>query len=221
MFYKVNNRVSDLENYLEGKGMEMFAYLQIKIPLFFDDMCFMQKSSAALPYFTIAGEKNRPYVGWNSCSLVAEESLFGHLLVFRPRTAVVGVGVDADASPGGEEARDLDVFGVHEADEVLHDDVDAVFVEITVVAEGEEVELEALALHHAAVGEVGDAYLRKVGLTRDGTETGELGAVEAHPVVVFGVLILKGFKHFRGIVLAVLGLLAQELKTFIGTGGHG
>ena len=89
------------------------------------------------------------------------------------------------------------------------------------VAKGEEVELETLALHHTVVGEVGDAYLGKVGLTRDGTETGELGAVETHPVVVFGVLVFKGFKHFRGVVLAVLGLLAQELKTFIGTSGHG
>ena len=63
MVCKVNNSFRDLESYLEGKGMEMFAYLQIKTLFFFDDICFMQKSSAAFPYFTIAGENNRQYGG--------------------------------------------------------------------------------------------------------------------------------------------------------------
>ena len=45
---------------------------------------------------------------------------------------------------GGEETGDLDVFGLHEAHEVFHDDIDTVLMEVAVVAEGEEVEFRLL-----------------------------------------------------------------------------
>ena len=138
----------------------------------------------------------------------------GQFLVLGAGASVVGVGVDADAAAGGEDAGDLDVLGVHEADEVLHDDVDAVLVEVAVVAEGEEVELERLALDHALVGEVGDADLGEVGLAGDGAQAGELGAVELHPVVVLGVFVLEGFQHVGGVVLTVFGLLSEGVKAF-------
>ena len=135
-----------------------------------------------------------------------EQALLGHLLVLGTRTAVVGEGIDADATTRGEEARDLNVLGVHESDEVFHDDVDAVLVEVAVIAEGEEVEFEAFALDHAAVGDVGDADLGEVGLARNGAQRGELRAVETYPVVVVGMSVLEGFQHFGGVVLPILGL---------------
>ena len=146
---------------------------------------------------------------------MVQQSVVGHLLVLRAGAAVVSVGVDADAAAGGEDAGDFDVAGIHEADEVFHDDVDAVLVEVAVVAEGEEVELERLAFDHALVGQVGDADLSEVGLSGDGAEAGELGAVELHPVVVFGMLVLEGFQHFGSVVLTVFGLLAKGLKAFL------
>lgn len=99
--------------------------------------------------------------------VMVHEAVRCHFLVLGARTAVVGIGVDADAAAWSEDAGDLDVFGVHETDEVFHDLVDAVFVEVAMVAEREEVELEGFALYHALIGEVGDAYLGKVGLTGD------------------------------------------------------
>lgn len=116
-----------------------------------------------------------------------------HFFVFRARATIVGIGVNADATAGSEDTCNFNVFGIHQFDEVFHDDIDAVFVEVTVVAEREEVEFEGFAFHHALVGQVGDADFSKVGLSCDGTQGGELGAVELHPVVVFGVFILKGF----------------------------
>ena len=56
--------------------------------------------------------------------------------------AVVAVRVDGDAAARGELAPDLDVLRIHERDEVLHDDVHAVLVEVAVVAEAEQVQLE-------------------------------------------------------------------------------
>ena len=73
--------------------------------------------------------------------------MLGKLLIFCALAAIVGKGVDADAATRGEDARHLDIFGVHEADEVLHDDVDAVFVEIAMIAEAEEIKFQTLALY--------------------------------------------------------------------------
>ena len=140
---------------------------------------------------------------------VVLEPVLGQLLVLGAGTAVVGVGVDGDAAAGGEDTCDLDVFGGHEAYEVFHDDVDAVLMEVAVVAEADEVELETLTLHHALIGEIADAYLCKVGLAGDGAKACELRAVELHPVVVLGVFVLERFEHLGSIVLTVLGLATQ------------
>ena len=96
---------------------------------------------------------------------MVEQTLLSHLFVFGAWTAVVGEGVDADAATRGEEAGDLDVLGVHESHEVFHDDVDAVLVEVAVIAEGEEVKLEALRLDHPVGRNIGNLDFRKVGLT--------------------------------------------------------
>lgn len=41
----------------------------------------------------------------------------------------------------GELAPDLDVLGVHQTDQIVHDDIHAVLVEISVVTEAEQVQL--------------------------------------------------------------------------------
>ena len=137
-----------------------------------------------------------------------QEAVLCHFLILRAGLAVVGKGIDADAAAGDEDACHLDVLGFHQVDEVLHDDVDAVLVEAAMIAEREEVKLEALALHHALVGKVADAYLCKVWLACDGTQCRELWAVEAYPIVVLGMLVLKSFQHFGIVVLGYLCLLA-------------
>ena len=147
-----------------------------------------------------------------SLQIVLPQAIGGEFGVGRVGAAVVGVRVDADAAARGEQARHLDVLRVHEADEVFHDDVHAVFVEVAVVAETKQVEFQAFAFHHAAVGQVTDADFRKVGLPGDGAETGELGAVEAHPIIVVGVLVFKGFQNFRRIIAAIFRFLAEGVE---------
>ena len=125
---------------------------------------------------------------------VLRHALLSQLLVGGVGASVVGVGVDADASTGDEEPKHLDVARIHEVDEVVEDGVDAVFVEVAMVAEREEVEFQAFAFYHATVGDVHDAYFGEVGLTRDGAEGCEFGAVEFDPVVAFGMLVFEGFE---------------------------
>lgn len=67
------------------------------------------------------------------------------------RLAVVTVRVNRDAAARRELAPDLDVLRLHELDEILHDDVHAVLMEIAVVAEAEQIQLERFALNHADV----------------------------------------------------------------------
>ena len=144
-----------------------------------------------------------------------QEALFGQVGIFGARTSVVGIGIDADAAARREEADDLNVFGVHQRHKILHDLVDTVFVEITMVAEGEEIELQALRLHHALTGDVENLDLRKVGLTGDRTERRKLRTVELHPVIVVRMLVDKRFQHLRRIVLTVFGLLTKGLQPFL------
>ena len=48
--------------------------------------------------------------------IVHKEALFGHCLPFCARLAMIGIGVNGQASAGQEFAPDLDVFGVHQFD---------------------------------------------------------------------------------------------------------
>ena len=48
------------------------------------------------------------------------------------------------------------------------------------------------------------------------------GRVETHPIVVVGMLVDEGFKHFGGVVVGILCALAAEvLQAFCFAGGHG
>ena len=123
---------------------------------------------------------------------------------------VVGKGVDTDAAAGREDTRHLDVLGVHEADKVVEDDVDAVLVEIAVVAEREQIEFQRLGLHHALARDVGDDDGRKVRLPCLGAERGELGTMESDEILVFGVLVDESLKHFGGVVRRILGTVCAE-----------
>ena len=120
---------------------------------------------------------------------MSSKTLLGQLLVLGAGLAIVGIRPDADAATGCEDARHLNVLGLHQGDKVLHDDIDTVFMKVAVVAEAEEIELQTLALHHLDIGNVADANLCKVGLSCDRTQRCELGAVETHPVVVALMLL--------------------------------
>ena len=92
-----------------------------------------------------------------------------------------------------------------------------------VIAEAEEIELEALALDHAHIGDVVDVDGRIVGLCRDGAEAGELGADEFDEIVVVGVFVVERFQNFRRVFAWVLGFLVAQkgdaLQLFV-VAGH-
>ena len=63
------------------------------------------------------------------------------LLILRAWSSVVGEWVDADATSWREKSYYFDVFWSHELNEVFHDGIYTVLVEVAMVAEAEKVEL--------------------------------------------------------------------------------
>jgi len=129
--------------------------------------------------------------------------------------AVVGEGLDGDAATGFEQSDDLQIFRIHQFDQVFHNDVHAVFVEVAMIAEAEKVKFQALALHHQCTRNVVDNEVSKVGLTCLGAQGGELRTIHSHKVLVLRMFVLKRLQHLGCIVIAVLCVLvAQQRNTF-------
>lgn len=143
---------------------------------------------------------------------MGEEPLLGQLFILRAGTTMVGIWVDADAATGCEDTGYLDVSGVHQLYQIFHDDVHTILMKGTVVAEAEEVEFQALALHHFHIGNIVDADGGEVGLAGDGAEAGELGTVECDPVIISRVLVGECFQYLRRIVLPEDCLIAQKAE---------
>lgn len=128
------------------------------------------------------------------------------------RLAVIAIRVDGNAATRRELAPHLDILRVHQGNKILHDDVHAVLVEIAMVAEAEQIQLQALAFHHAFPRNIGNVDGGEIGLARDGAQAGELGAVELHEVIVARVLVDEGFQHARVIVGWILGMLVSQQR---------
>ena len=142
-----------------------------------------------------------------------QETLFHHILMIL--IAIIGEGLDGDAAAGVEKADNLQVFGIHQLDQVLHDDVHTILMEVAMVAEAKEIKLEALAFHHQRTRDIINDNMSKIGLTCLGAQRSKLGTVERHQVIIFRVLVLEGLQHFRRIVVTVLGVLvSQQSYTF-------
>ena len=67
--------------------------------------------------------------------IVEMKALFCSLFPLCTRLAVVCVWIDGQTTARRKLAPYLDVLRIHQLDEVFHDDIDAIFVEIPVIAE--------------------------------------------------------------------------------------
>ena len=68
---------------------------------------------------------------------MVEKPLFCQLLIFSARPAVIAIRVNADSAARSGDTGYFDVFGIHELNEVFHDDVHAIFMKSSVVTETE------------------------------------------------------------------------------------
>ena len=117
--------------------------------------------------------------------------VFCQFLILCAGLSVVGEGIYAYSATRGEYACHLYILGIHQSYEVLHYYVHAVFVEITVITEAEQIEFKTLALHHFLSRNILYTYLGKVGLPCNWAQRCKLRAVELHPKVVAGMLVVN------------------------------
>ena len=146
---------------------------------------------------------------------MSEETLFRHFLVFRSGTTVVGIGIDANATTGREQTYYLNILRIHQFDQVLHDDVHTVLMEIPMVTEAEEVEFQTLALHHSLSRYVENPDFCEIGLTCNRAKRGELRTVELHPIIVLRMTVLECLQHLRGVGGSIVGLLTKQLQPLL------
>ena len=144
----------------------------------------------------------------DNLSLVGSESLTGKGLVVSPWPSVVDIRMDGYSSSRSEQAQHLDVLRIHQFDQVIEDDVDTILVETSVVTETEQVEFEALALNHTYVGNIADADLCEIRLSRDRAQSSEFRAVETHPVITAGMHVLESLEDIGSIIHLISGRVA-------------
>ena len=137
---------------------------------------------------------------------VSSESLLCQFLVFGAWLAIVGIRPDADAATRSKDACYLYIFRVHQFDEILHDDVYTVFMEIAMIAETEEIKFQTLALYHLYVRNIADANLCEIWLTRNRAERCKLRAVETYPVIIARMFVHESFEHLWRIIHSICSL---------------
>ena len=138
------------------------------------------------------------------------QSVPSHLFPLRPRSAIVAVRVNGNAAAGQKLSPHFNVRRLHQPDQVVHDDVHTVLVEIAVIPEAEQIQLQRFALHHDLPRHVGNVQGRKVRLSGDRTKAGKLRTVELDEIVPIRMLVRKCFQHLRCIVAGILRILIAQ-----------
>ena len=145
-----------------------------------------------------------------------EEAFFSHRFPFSTGLAVVGVRVDGKASSRQEFAPNLDVLGVQQLNQILHNDVHAILVKIAVITEAKEIELQGFAFHQAFVGNVGNIDGGEIRLARHGAQAGKFRAIEFDKIVVIDMAVIKSLQNIWVVfVNVVCFLIAKRVKSFI------
>ena len=134
---------------------------------------------------------------FQDCGTLFAQALFPELLMVG--VSIVGKRIDADASTRREQACYLDILRIYETDEVFHDDIHAILMEIAMVAEREQVELERLALDHLFARNIRDDDSRVIGLAGQRAQSGELRAMEGNEILVIRMFVDKRFQNLRRI----------------------
>jgi len=140
---------------------------------------------------------------------VVHQAVLGPLLVFGAGLAVVAIRVDAQAAAWQKFPPYLNVFGLHQLNQVFHDDVDAIFVKSAVVTETEEIQLQTFTFNQFPIRNIAQVNGGKIRLSGNGAQTGKFGTIEFHPGVVLRVFIVEAFKHFGAVIEQVLALVAE------------
>ena len=133
-----------------------------------------------------------------------------NLLPFCSRLAIITVRIDGNTATRGEFAPDFDVLRIHKANQILHDDIDAVLVEIAVIAEAEQIEFERFTLHHAHIRHIRNGHGRKIRLSGNRTQTGKFRTVEFDKIIIVLMFVDKCFQYLWCVILRIFCSLVSK-----------
>lgn len=137
-----------------------------------------------------------------------EKTLLCSLLPFGSRLAVVGIRINGQTAARQEFAPNLNIFRLHQLDKILHNDIYAVFMEITVITEAEQVQLQRFAFYQTFVRYIRNVDGRKIRLSRHRTKASEFRAIKFNPVIILRVLIWERFQNLRRIIAFISSFIA-------------
>jgi len=78
---------------------------------------------------------------------MVHQTMLSHRFELRAGLTPVAVRIDRNAAARGEFAPNLDITRRHQLDQIIHNNIDAVLVEITVIPEAEQVQLKLSLIH--------------------------------------------------------------------------
>ena len=140
--------------------------------------------------------------------IMHKETLLRSLLPFGSRLAVVGIRIDGQTAARQEFAPNLNILRLHQFDKILHNDIYAVFMEITVITEAEQVQLQRFAFYQTFVGHIRNIDSRKIRLSCHRTKAGKFRTVKFNPVIILRMLIREGFQNLRRIIAFISSFIA-------------
>ena len=108
---------------------------------------------------------SRPFDRWAAVCVSSVIYAFGIEVVMRKSVpckllplstglAIIAIRVNGNTAARQEFSPYLDIFRRHELYKVFHDYINAVLMEVAVIAKAEKIELQRLALHHYLIGNV-------------------------------------------------------------------
>lgn len=137
-----------------------------------------------------------------------KETLLRCLLPFRTRLAIVGIRINGQTATRQEFAPNLNILRLQQLNQILHNDIHAVLMKITMIAEAEQIELQRLAFYQTLIWNVRNINRRKIRLPGHRTQAGELRTVELHEIIVAGMLVWEGLQNLRRIIAFIRRLAA-------------
>lgn len=135
----------------------------------------------------------------------------GEVAPFGAGDAVVAIGVNGEAASGEEFAPYFDVPGMEQFNQVGHDDIHTIFMEVAVISETEEVKLERFTFYHVLVRDIGNINGSKIRLAGFRAQAGKFGTVEFDEIIPVCMFIGNSFQQCRIVIVGILGILAAQL----------
>lgn len=134
--------------------------------------------------------------------VTSESFVFEFLVLFR-RGCHGGIGVNFNATSGSEFSNNFNKVRFHEFIEVFTNELHAIFVKATMLAEAKKIKFETFGFHHFFVGHVVDNNSGKIWLPSLWANGGEFRAMKSCPARVISVLVVKTFEKFGGVLLNI------------------